>query len=297
MFESAASAEHGLAASIESLHGAAPLPDKPLITGGVNHQSLNFSELWAARELLYFLTWRDIKVRYKQTAMGAAWAIIQPLVTMLVFTLFFNQFVGVSSNGIPYPIFAYTGLLPWTFFANAVSNCSISLVNNSNLITKVYFPRLLIPAAAVAAGLVDLAIASIILVGLALYYGLAVTWSGLLMLPLYVALTTLFALGVGVWLAALTVKYRDVRHALPFVLQLWMFASPIIYPSSVVTPRWRWVLLINPMAGIIENFRASLTGHSVNRESLGLATVVILVMLLVAVFSFRRFERSFADLV
>lgn len=297
MFESAASAENGLNASIASLHAAPSLPDKPLFTGGVGSQSLNLRELWAARELLYFLTWRDIKVRYKQTVMGAAWAIIQPLVTMLVFTLFFNQFVGVSSNGIPYPIFAYTGLLPWTFFANAVNNCSTSLVNNSNLITKVYFPRLLVPAAAVAAGLVDLAIASIILVGLALYYGLAVTWSGLLMLPVYVALTTLFALGVGVWLSALTVKYRDVRHALPFVLQLWMFASPIIYPSSVVTEHWRWVLLINPMAGIIENFRASLTGQNVNWQSLGLATALTLLIFLVAVFSFRRFERSFADLV
>ncbi len=297
MFESAASTESGLTAPVASLYAATPLPDKPLITGGVGRQSLNLRELWAARELLYFLTWRDIKVRYKQTVMGAAWAVIQPLVTMLVFTLFFNQFVGVSSNGIPYPIFAYTGLLPWTFFANAVNNCSTSLVNNSNLITKVYFPRLLVPTAAVAAGLVDLAIASIILVGLALYYGLAVTWSGLLMLPVYVALTTLFALGVGVWLSALTVKYRDVRHALPFVLQLWMFASPIIYPSSVVKAQWRWVLLINPMAGIIENFRASLTGQSVNWQSLGLATALTILMLLVAVYAFRRFEKTFADLV
>src|SRR5205085_10522467 len=203
--------------------------------------SLKLNELWDYRELLYFLTWRDVKVRYKQTVLGAAWAIIQPLFTMLIFTLFFGRFAGVPSDGVPYPLFAYAGLLPWIFFSNAVTNSGNSLVGSANLITKVYFPRMIIPGAAVAAGLVDFAIAFGILIVLMIYYGIGFSWS-LLMLPALVLLTALLALGVGMWMSALNVKYRDIRYALPFLIQLWMFASPIIYPLTIVPARWKWLL-------------------------------------------------------
>jgi lipopolysaccharide transport system permease protein len=188
--------------------------------------ALNLRDLWTYRELLYFLTWRDIKVRYKQTLLGASWAIIQPLFTMLLFTLFFGKLAKIPSDGIPYPIFAYAGLLPWTFFSNAVTNSGNSLVGSSNLITKVYFPRMIIPGAAVGAGLVDFAIAFVVLGGLMIYYGIALTWS-LLALPLLLALTALLALGVGMWMSALNVKYRDIRYALPFLIQLWLNASEV----------------------------------------------------------------------
>ena len=211
------------------------LPDQPLISIRPSRTwvALNLRDLWAYRELLFFLTWRDVQVRYKQTVLGVAWAIIQPLATMLIFTLFFGKLAGMPSEDIPYPLFAYAGLLPWTFFSNAVTNSGNSLVGSSNLITKVYFPRMIIPGAAVGAGLVDFAIAFALLAGLMAYYHVAVTWS-ILMLPVLVALTTLLALGVGMWMSALNVKYRDIRYALPFLIQLWMFASPIIYPASIV---------------------------------------------------------------
>jgi lipopolysaccharide transport system permease protein len=274
------------------------LPEKPLITGGPDQSwsALNLRDLWDYRELLYFLTWRDIKVRYKQTAMGAAWAIIQPLVTMLLFTLFFSIFVGVPSDGIPYPVFAYAGLLPWVFFANAVANCSTSLVASSNLITKVYFPRMVIPAAAVAAGLVDLAIAAVILVGLTLLYGIRISWS-LALLPPLLVLTLLLALAVGILISALTVRYRDIRHALPFVIQTWMFASPIIYPLSVVPSKWRWVLALNPLTGIIEGFRAALTGRALNWQALLCSLFLTLILFGISAHTFRRLEKSFADLI
>jgi lipopolysaccharide transport system permease protein len=252
--------------------------------------------LWSYRELLYYLTWRDIKVRYKQTAMGAAWAVVQPFVTMLVFTLFFSIFIGVPSDLIPYPVFVYAGLLPWTFFAGAVINCSGSLVGSSALITKVYFPRMIIPVAAVGAGLVDLAVAGAILVGLVFVYGLPPTWSLLMLLPL-VMLTTVLATGVGLLISALTVRYRDVRHALPFVLQIWMFASPIIYPQSVVPEKWRWVLTLNPMTGVIEGFRSALVGRGFDWPALGLATCISFALLVVGALVFRRLERVFADLI
>ncbi len=253
-------------------------------------------DLWAFRELLYFLTWRDVKVRYKQTGLGVAWAIIQPLLTMLVFTLFFGRLAGVPSDNVPYPIFAFAGLLAWTFFANAITNSGNSLVGSANLITKVYFPRMIIPGAAVAAGLVDFAIAFVILVGLMIYYGVMVTWS-ILMFPVVVLLTTLLALGVGMWLSALNVKYRDVRFALPFLVQVWMFVSPVIYPSSFLPPKFRWLLWLNPMAGIIEGYRSSLFGLRFNWLALGVSAGLTLIVLLYAAFSFRRMEKSFADIV
>ena len=254
-------------------------------------------DLWRYRELLYFLTWRDIKVRYKQTALGALWAVIQPLAQMLLFTLIFNRFVGVQTGDAPYPVFAYTGLVLWTFFANAVLNSTHSLVTNTNLVTKVYFPRVFIPAAAVAAGVVDLAIASAVLAGLALYYGVAPGWQAAL-LPVFVALAVCLSLAVGMLVSATTVKYRDLRHALPFVMQFWMFATPVIYPSAVVPEAWRPLLLaLNPAAGIIEGFRAALFGRPFDWPALASAAAVTLALLVCAAFAFKRMEKTFADLV
>ena len=258
--------------------------------------SLNLSELWSYRELLYFLTWRDVKVRYKQTLMGAAWVIIQPLFTMLVFTVFFNRLGGFRAGDVPYPLFAYSGLLLWIFFSSAVVNGTNSLISNSNLITKVYFPRMFVPAAAVGAGLVDLSVASVLLVGLAAYYGVDPTWR-LLVAPAFVLLNVLFALGVGLLSSALTVKYRDLRHALPFLIQLWMFASPVIYPSSIVPERWRWLFDLNPLTGILEGFRASIVGREFNLRTVAFSVVVTLVLLVVSAYVFRRTEETFADVI
>ncbi|MFY9607542.1 MAG: ABC transporter permease [Blastocatellia bacterium] len=257
---------------------------------------LDLSSLWPYRELLYFLMWRDVKVRYKQTLLGAAWAIIQPLFAMAIFTLFFGKLAGVPSDGIPYPIFAYAGLLPWMFFSNAVTNSGNSLVGSSNLITKVYFPRMIIPAAAVGAGLIDFAIALLILVVLMIYYGVAVSLN-LLMFPVLVALTMLLALGVGMLMSGLNVKYRDVRHALPFVIQLWMFATPIVYPASLVPQKWRLVYALNPLTGIIEGYRSSLFGARFDWATLGTSAAITIAILIYSAYSFRRMEKSFADVV
>lgn len=277
-----------------------------LVTAGPERRSLikseeagvqlNLSELWYYRELLYFLTLRDIKVRYKQTLMGLAWVIIQPLTTMLIFTLVFNRFVRLNAGALPYPLFALSGLLLWLFFANAVTNSTHSLVSNANLITKVYFPRMFIPAASVAAGVLDLLVAFLLLIVMVFYYGLTFT-SNLLLLPLFILMMTLLALGVGLLWAALTVKYRDLRHALPFIIQLWMFASPVIYPANIVPERWKWLLTINPVAGIIEGFRASLTGGSFNWLQLSISAAITLVLLVCSIYVFRRFEDTFADVV
>lgn len=260
--------------------------------------ALNLRDLWAYRELLYFLTWRDIKVRYKQTLLGVAWAIMQPLFTMLVFTLFFGRLAGMDTRteGMPYPLFAFAGLLPWTFFANAITNSGNSLVGSANLITKVYFPRMIIPGAAVTAGLVDLGIGFVLLFGLMIYYQVTLTWA-LLMLPLMVILTTLLAVGVGMWLSALNVKYRDIRFALPFVIQLWLFVSPVIFPSSILPEKWRWVMALNPLTGIIEGYRSSIFGRPINWTALGISTLITLVVLVYASYYFRRMEKTFADIV
>lgn len=273
-------------------------PEKPVVTIEP-HSSwvpINLRDLWASRELLYFLMWRDIKVRYKQTVLGAAWAVIQPLVTMIIFTYFFGRLARVPTEGIPFPVFFYTGLLLWTFFSNGVMNGANSLIGNSNLITKVYFPRLIIPSAAVGAGLLDFAIASVLLIGLLMYYGFSTNLTYLMVLPLIV-ITTLLALGVGIWFSALNVKYRDVRHALPFVIQIWMFLSPIIYPSSLVPEEWRWLLALNPLTGLIESFRASLFGQELPWLTLGYSTVFTVLMLIYAAYTFRRMERAFAEFI
>ena len=258
--------------------------------------ALDLRGLWAYRELLYFLTWRDVKVRYKQTLLGAAWAIIQPLFTMIIFSLLFGRLAGIKSDNIPYPIFAYAGLLPWTFFSNAVTASGNSLVGSSNLITKIYFPRIIIPSAAVAAGLVDFALSFLVLIPLMFYYGISIT-PNLLFLPLMVVLITFLALAIGMWMSALNVKYRDIRYALPFVIQLWMFASPIIYPASMLRGKLKIVLTLNPLTGIIENFRSALVGRQMNWSSLAISAAITLVLFVWSAYAFKRMEKTFADLV
>jgi homopolymeric O-antigen transport system permease protein len=253
-------------------------------------------EIWACRDLLYFLTWRDIKVRYKQTAMGAAWAIIQPLFMMLIFAVFFGIFIGVPTDGMPFMLFFYCGLMPWMFFSSAVSTSSVSLVGSSNLITKVYFPRVIVPAAAVGALLVDLLITFAILIGLGLYYGMHTGWH-LLLLPAFILMTVLLAFDFGVWLSALTVKYRDIRHALPFVLQIWMFLTPIVYPLSIVPEKWRWLMYLNPLTGIVEGIRSAFSGRSLNWTAVSSTSLIMMVMLVSSIYTFRRIEKSFADLI
>ncbi|HYO98795.1 MAG TPA: ABC transporter permease [Pyrinomonadaceae bacterium] len=274
------------------------VPEQPIVVNDADAvlASFRLRDLWAYRELLLFLTWRDIKVRYKQTAIGATWAIIQPLFIVFIFAVFFGLLVGVPTEGMPFVVFYFCGLLPWTFFSNAVTQSSMSLVSNANLITKVYFPRTIIPAAAVGAGLVDLLISSIILIGLATYYGLGLTPAAL-MLPVLIGLTVLLSLALGMWLAALTVKYRDVRHALPFVLQIWMFITPIIYPLEVVPVKWRWLMFLNPLTGIVEGMRSALMGRGFDWYALSFSAFVTLMLLFAAAYAFQRIERSFADLI
>ena len=276
------------------------LPDEPIVViePRGSWRMLDLSELWAYRELLYFLTWRDVKVRYKQTFLGVAWAIIQPLFTMIIFTLFFGRLAGLETQtgGIPYPLFAYAGLLPWTFFSNSLTNSGNSLVGSANLNTKVYFPRMIVPGAAVAAGLIDFAIGFIILVPLMVYYKVSPSWN-MIMLPPLIMLITILATAVGMWLSALNVKYRDIRFALPFLIQLWMFVSPIIYPASILPSKWRWLLDLNPLTGIIEGFKSALFGGPFNWTSIAIATVITLLSLVYAAFSFSRVERRFADII
>jgi lipopolysaccharide transport system permease protein len=274
------------------------VPAEPLviIQPGTTWNFLSFKDLWAYRELLFFLTWRDVKVRYKQTALGAAWAILQPLFMMIIFTIFFGRLAGVESAGLPYPLFALAGLVPWTFFSNAITASGNSLVGSAHLITKVYFPRLIVPAAAVLAGLVDFILAFGMLCLLMVYYRVSIT-PAVLFLPVLVLMTSLFAVGVGTWMSALNVKYRDVRFALPFVIQLWLFISSVILPSSSLAPRWRWLLMLNPMSGIIEGYRSSLLGLPFDWTAIGIAAVMTVVVLLYSIYAFARVERSFADII
>jgi len=274
------------------------LPAEPLVVIQPSKRlsMLSFKDIWAYRELLFFLTWRDVKVRYKQTALGAAWAILQPLFMMIIFTIFFGRLAGVASAGIPYPLFALAGLVPWTFFSNAITASGNSLVGSANLITKVYFPRLIVPAAAMLAGLVDFLLAFMLLVLLMFYYRVTLT-AQILFLPVLVILTALFSLGVGTWMSALNVKYRDVRFALPFLIQLWLFVSSVIVPSSSLPQKWRWLLMLNPMSGIIEGYRSALFGLPFDWPALGTASVLTIVTLLYAIYAFGRVERSFADII
>lgn len=256
---------------------------------------INWRELWRYRELLYFLTWRDVQVRYKQTVLGVAWALLQPLAGMLVFTLFFGRLASMPSDGLPYPIFVFAGLLPWTFFANSVTQASNSLVSSAALITKVYFPRLLVPTGAVIACLVDLLISLSVMGMMMAYYRVSPPLM-ILIVPLLIPLTVMAALGVGVWLSALTLAYRDFRFVIPFMVQMWMFCSPVVYPLSLVPENWQWVLALNPMTGILNAFRAALLGLPMPWAHLATAVVVSLVALSTGLAYFRRVERRFADI-
>jgi len=266
------------------------------IRPGHGWTALNPRVLWAHRELLYFLIWRDLKVRYAQTALGAAWAVLQPLSMMLVFTVLFSRLSGVPSSRVPYPLFAYAALLPWTFVSNATSHGAYSLVGSAHMLTKVYFPRVLIPIAAVLSCLVDLLLGLTMLAPLMAFYRAAPGWH-LLWLPLAIAFATVVALGAGIWIAAVNVKYRDVRFALPFVIQLWLFASPVFYSADQLPERWRWIAGVNPMAAPIAAFRASLLALPIDAGLLWTGAATTLLLLTGAAFTFRRIERSFADIV
>ena len=259
--------------------------------------SLKLNELWHYRELLYFLTWRDIKVRYKQTVLGAAWAIIQPFFTMVVFSLFFGKLAKVPSDGIPYPIFAYAALVPWTFFANGLSQSSNSLVDNANMLKKVYFPRLVVPLSSVISGVVDFILAFTVLLGMMLFYGIYPTIN-VLWLPFLLLLTLTTSLGVGLWLSAMNVQFRDVRYTVPFLTQFWLFATPIAYPSSLLSEPWRTLYGINPMVGVVEGFRWALLGTDTAPGPIILVSSLVAVALLVSgCFFFRKMEKTFADVV
>jgi lipopolysaccharide transport system permease protein len=278
---------------------AAPAPAVPVvrIRPSRGWVSLKLGELWAYRELLFFLTWRDVKVRYKQTALGAAWAILQPLLVMLVFSLFFGRLAHMPSDGIPYSIFCFTALVPWTFFANGLTQSSNSLVGSASLITKVYFPRLIIPVATVAAGLVDLVLGLAVLLVLMAWHGIAPTLQ-VVWLPLFLLLSLATALGTGLWMSALNVQYRDVRYTVPFLAQLWMFATPIAYPSSLLSEPWRTLFGLNPMTGVVEGMRWALLGtDTAPGPAVAVSALVALALLLSGTFVFRRMEKTFADLV
>ncbi len=258
---------------------------------------LRLHELWEYRELLYFLIWRDVKVRYKQTVLGAAWAIIQPFFTMVVFSLFFGRLAQVPSDGLPYPVFAYTALVPWSFFAYGLAQSSDSLVASANLIKKIYFPRLVIPISGVIAGLVDFALAFVVLVGMMLCYGITPT-GNVVWLPLLLLLALITALGVGLWLSAMNVQFRDVRYIIPFLTQFWLFATPIAYPSSLLDEPWRTLYGINPMAGVVEGFRWALLGTaSAPGPIILVSALAALALLISGLFYFRRMEKTFADVV
>lgn len=259
--------------------------------------SLRLPDLWEYRELLYFLTWRDIKVRYKQTVLGASWAIIQPFFTMIVFSLFFGRLAKIPSDGVPYPIFSFAALVPWTFFANALTQSSNSLVGSANLITKIYFPRLTIPISAVLSGVIDFVIAFIVLLGMIFFYGIMPTIN-VLLLPFLLLLALITALGVGLWLSAMNVQFRDVRYTIPFLTQFWLFATPIAYPSSLLSEPWRTLYGLNPMVGVVEGFRWALLGTKTAPGPITIvSTLAALTLLISGLYYFRRMEKTFADVV
>jgi lipopolysaccharide transport system permease protein len=282
----------------ESSHSIISLPEEPLIKIRPSRpwSLVDLPDLWSHRELFAFLVWRDLKARYKQTILGAMWVILQPLLMTLVFTIFLGKLVRVQTGATPYPLFLYAGLLPWTFFSNAVSSGSYSLLANSQMITKVYLPRLIIPAAAVSVRLSDFLVASLVLIVLMRYYGIHIGWQ-ILLLPAMMLQLTLLALALSALLSALNVKYRDTGTALPVMLQVWMFASPIVYPRTYVPARWEWAYQINPLTGMIEGFRSAFLGLPINRQGLALSWLVTAVLLMFSMFVFRRLEDDFADIV
>jgi lipopolysaccharide transport system permease protein len=259
--------------------------------------SLRLNEVWIYRELLAIFVWRDLKVRYRQTIIGALWAIVQPFLTMVIFSVFFGRLAGIPSDGIPYPIFSYAALVPWTFFSNSISQASNSLVNNAEMIKKIYFPRLTMPIASVLGGLVDFVLAFIILLGMMLYYGFVPTIN-IIWFPLFLLLSMITALGVGLWLAAMNVQFRDVRYVVPFIIQVWLFATPVAYSSSLLTEPWRTLYGLNPMVGVVEGFRWALLGSNNGPGAMIIVSFVVALLTLVSgVYYFRRMERTFADVI
>ncbi len=258
--------------------------------------SINWQEIWRYRELLYFLTWRDVMIRYKQTALGIFWAFLQPFLKLVVFSVVFGRLAGINYEGYPAPIYIFAGLLPWQFFSEALNQSANSVVGSAGLITKVYFPRLIIPLSSIGAGLVDFAISFVILLGLMIHYGTPVTAATLMVLPL-VVLTILAALGAGILLSSLTVAYRDFRHAVPFGLQIWMFLTPVIYPVKIFPAKWQWLVSLNPMTGIVDAYRSAILGKPFAWDNLAISLTVAAVMFLFGLFYFRRTEAHFADIV
>jgi len=259
--------------------------------------SLKLNELWEYRELLYFFVWRDVKVHYKQTILGVAWAVLQPLFTMVIFSLFFGQLAKVPSDGVPYPIFSYTALIPWMFFANGINQSTSSMVNSAGLIKKVYFPRLIIPVSSVLAGLMDFVPAFAVLLGMMLFYGIYPTLQ-VLWIPAFLLLALVTSLGIGIWLSAMNVRYRDVRYAVPFLVQSWLFATPVVYPSSLLPEPWKTVYAVNPMVGVVEGFRwALLNTESAPGPMIVVSSAAAVALLISGAFFFRRMETTFADVV
>jgi lipopolysaccharide transport system permease protein len=287
----------GVAAAMQRKPDPAGAPPVVHIVPAGKWIASGLSEVWAYRELLYFMVWRDIKVRYKQTAFGASWAVFQPLITMAIFSLVFRSFADVPSDGLPYSVFAYAGLLPWTLFSGALTRSISSVAGQGNLLSKVYFPRLIIPIASSAAGIVDFAIAMILLFGMMAWYGIPLTIA-FVAFPLFILLALLAALAVGLWLSALNVKYRDVGHTIPLLVQLWMFVSPVAYPLSKVPEKWRFLYSINPVVGVLTGFRWSVLGTAPpDLLALLVGVVALAVMLVGGLFYFRRMEQTFADVV
>jgi lipopolysaccharide transport system permease protein len=276
---------------------SSPVLSKTIIQPTNGWISLGLAELWNYRELLFFLAWRDVKVRYKQTALGVSWAVLQPLLGMVIFTIFFGRLAKVPSDGIPYPLFSYSALLAWQLFAYSLTESSNSVVANERLITKVYFPRLVIPMASVLAGLVDFAVAFILVIGMMVYYGVRPSWT-ILTLPMFILFAIATALGVGLWLSALNVQYRDVRYTLPFIAQFWLFASPVVYSSTLVPARWRPLYGLNPMAGVVEGFRWALLGKQPAPGAMfAVSSLVVGALLISGLYYYRRMEKNFADVV
>ena len=270
---------------------------KSLIKASSGWAALNLRDLWLYRELIFFMTWRDLKVRYKQTLLGASWAILQPFLTMIVFSIFFGNLAKVPSDGVPYPIFSYTALIPWTLFSKALQDASRSLVANRHMITKVYFPRMILPLSSVMAGLVDFLIAFVVLLGMMWYYKIPPT-ANVWVLPLFLLLAMVTAVGVGLWLSALNVLFRDINYILPFLTQFWMYLTPVAYPSSMVPAEWQVIYALNPMAGVVEGFRWALLGTGQPPGIMTLVSSIAAVVLLISgMFYFRRMERLFADMV
>ena len=285
--------------TIATSPGSTPLQEPHVlrITPPSRWWVLPFGELWEYRELLYFLVWRELKVRYKQTAVGAAWAVLQPFLTMLIFSLFFGKLAHIPSGGLPYPVFYYSALLPWMYFAASLQNATNKIVENQNVITKVYFPRLILPISATLSGLVDFGISFLMFIAIMVYYRIHPSWA-VLMLPVFLLLAVLTALGMGLWLSALNAIYRDVRFVVPFLVQFWMFASPVVYPSSLVPEKWRWLYGLNPMAGVIEGFRWSLAGSGDPPSRMLLASsAVVVAVLFGGLMYFQKMETTVADVV